>query len=489
MRHEICSSDSLPKGLQLATTKMAKPDIVVGIDFGMTSTGVAYSSAPDWPRPETIQNWPGNFRGSIADKVDTKIAYNANGNIAGWGFAIDETDNTLETIEEYFKLYLDPDFINTVNEAPSLDQVRAWFVDYLGCLFKTINRYLNDVIPRYSSRRVEFKFSVPTTWKNPAMIAETEQLIRTAGFGNNSLHTAEISLTEAEAAAVYAAQQKYEAGQIILVCDAGGGTSDINILKVINSGIGITELAPLQHVEGRAIGSTLIDFHVESLIAERLKPIEAQLAEPVLMVANRMIKEGSRFENFKCNLGDDVMDLPTLRLSIPGIPGGLTVRPYIENSQIILFKQEIERIFDVQTEKLCDLIDQQLDQLTDSRPSAVITYLILSGGFGSSPYLQSRLRSRYALGNNHRACVRDLQILRVPKPQLAVCHGLVLDRVQYLKENRVVYSERICRNSYGVVYRVEYDPSKHLGEPVTYDVRDRKTYVLNQIDWFIRQVC
>ena len=87
---------------------MPNPDIVVGIDLGMTSTGVAYTFAPDWARPETIQNWPGNFRGSLADKVDTKIAYDDNGGITGWGFAIDE--NNTEGYEQYFKLYLDPDF-------------------------------------------------------------------------------------------------------------------------------------------------------------------------------------------------------------------------------------------------------------------------------------------------------------------------------------------------------------------------------------------
>lgn len=468
---------------------MARPDIIVGIDFGMTSTGVAYSAAPDWQRPETIQNWPGNSRGSIADKVDTKIAYDVNGNIAGWGFAIEDADSGMDMIEEYFKLYLDPDFVDGMEDPPTLKEARRWFVDYLTCLFKTLDRWLNDIIPRYQSKRVEFKFSVPTTWKNPAMIAETEQLIRNAGFGSrNPLHMSEITLTEAEAAAVYAAQQRYDTGQIVLVCDAGGGTSDVNILKVINSGIGLTELAPLQHVEGRAIGSTLIDFRVEKLIAERLHVIDGYLSEPVATVANKMIKEKSRFESFKCNLGDDVMDLPTLRLSIPGVPAGLTVKPHIENSQLILFKSEIEQIFDAQVERLCELIDGQLYQLEKSRPGELITYLVLSGGLGSSPYLQQKLRQRYLLGKSPHACIRDLQILRVPKPQLAVCHGLVLDRVQQIKENRVVYKERFCRNSYGVISRVEYDPTRHAGEPTTYDVRDKKTWVLNQIDWFIKQV-
>lgn len=44
------------------------PDFVVGIDVGMTSTGVAWSAAPEWARPETIQHWPGTPGNGLADK-------------------------------------------------------------------------------------------------------------------------------------------------------------------------------------------------------------------------------------------------------------------------------------------------------------------------------------------------------------------------------------------------------------------------------------
>lgn len=469
---------------------MAYPDVVVGVDFGMTSTGVAYSAAPNWDRPETIQNWPGNLRGSIADKVDTKIAYDRKDEITGWGFTVDEGFGSgAERYEEFFKLYLDPEFKDTIKDAPSLQEARRWFVDYLSCLYRTIDRHLNDTIPKYSSKRVEFKFSVPTTWKNPAMIAETEQLVRNAGFArDNALHTAEISLTEAEAAAVYASKMQYAAGEVFLVCDAGGGTSDVNILKVVSSHVGQTELAPLSWVEGRAIGSTLIDFHVEKLISERLEVLRNQLQDDPEVTAHRMLKEGSRFESFKCNLGDEAMDLPTLRLTIPGLIPEINISPYIENSQIILSKREIEAIFDAQIDRICDLIDDQLFQLEKSYPHELVTYLVLSGGLGSSAYLQKRLREKYLFGRGAHACVRDLQILRVPKPQLAVCHGLVLDRVQQIKENRMVYTERFCRNSYGVVVRAEYDPKLHNGEPTFIDPRDKKRWVSNQIDWFIKQV-
>ena len=101
------------------------PDVIVGIDFGMTSTGVAYSAGPEWMRPETIQNWPGNLRGGIADKVDSKIAYDSKGQITSWGFMVDSCRVSEDCrLEELFKLYLDPDFRDPYDGAPSVQEAQ-----------------------------------------------------------------------------------------------------------------------------------------------------------------------------------------------------------------------------------------------------------------------------------------------------------------------------------------------------------------------------
>ena len=50
------------------------------------------------------------------------------------------------------------------------------------------------------------------------MIAETERLIKAAGFGKDGPdHRAKIGLTEAEAAAVYASKQQFEVRRISTV--------------------------------------------------------------------------------------------------------------------------------------------------------------------------------------------------------------------------------------------------------------------------------
>src|SRR5271154_484119 len=483
--------------------EMWKPDVVVAVDFGMTGllcvnpvkrfadrrtgTGVAYSAGPEWARPETIQRWPDATGTGLSDKVSTTISYDVETDqVATWGFTVDP-DNPKFRIEENFKLYLDPGYRDEFHSAPSLEEARRWFTDFLSCVYKSITQHFSETIPRWRTRRVEFVFSVPTTWKDPAMIAETEQLIRKAGFGKEHGHAVEISLTEAEAAAVYASKQQYEKGDVFLVCDAGGGTTDVNILKTAESNVGQIELEPLSCVEGQPIGSTLINFKVEKLITERLESIRYQLPAESKKIAENMMR--TRFETFKCCFGTEAMDVMKLPLYVTGLPLGLDFpQAHIEDSRMIITTGELQNIFDEQIERIFQLIDGELKNLQNTHARENVSYLVLSGGLGSSPYVQRRIRRRYEEGAGNYPNAQNIVVLKAPKPQLAVVHGLVMDRVQRIKEDKVVYKERCCRNSYGILVRQLYDPQLHWRGGVEKDPRDRKQWAINQIDWFIKKV-
>lgn len=70
-----------------------------------------------------------------------------------------------------------------------------------------------------------------------------------------------------------------------------------------------------------------------------------------------------------------------------------------------------------------------------------------------------------------------------------MCHGLVINRVQELKTRMSVYTERCCRNSYGIVVRQLYDPMLHQGEDICHDGRDKQKWAENQIHWLVKKVC
>jgi hypothetical protein len=72
--------------------------------------------------------------------------------------------------------------------------------------------------------------------------------------------------------------------------------------------------------------------------------------------------------------------------------------------------------------------------------------------------------------------------------QLSVVQGLVMERVQSITQKTLVFDNRCCRASYGVLCQRPYIPYKHVGEDVTIDHGTGKKWVLNQIDWLVIQV-
>ena len=120
----------------------------------------------------------------------------------------------------------------------------------------------------------------------------------------------------------------------------------------------------------------------------------------------------------------------------------------------------------------------------------VQSHLVLSGGLGNSAYVQNCLRSRYAFGSTPHSNAQHMQIRIAPDPQLVVCKGNVADRIQKLKTGQSVLGWRCSRASYGTMCKMLYDPFNlaHFGLRTEVDPLDKKEYVMDCIDWFIKQV-
>ena len=169
--------------------------------------------APDWGEPKAIQHWPGKTISELANKVPTRLQYKKDSTIVeNWGFLCDtEGDDAAAEILTCFKLHLDPDYPDPRPDAPTAEDARQWFQDYLRCIHDHIVETFSASYPYWRKQSTEFIFSVPTTWKEPGMINEIEKSIKAAGFGRDGPdHRAGVTLTEAEAAAVYASKQRLE---------------------------------------------------------------------------------------------------------------------------------------------------------------------------------------------------------------------------------------------------------------------------------------
>jgi molecular chaperone DnaK (HSP70) len=149
---------------------------------------------------------------------------------------------------------------------------------------------------------------------------------------------------------------------------------------------------------GRAIGSALIDIKVQQHLVHRLNHIQNHLSASSAETAERMML--GQFERFKCAFGTAAMNLvPKLRLQVPGLqPGSDFPAAGIINSSIEISQDIVKPIFDDQVENMIDLIEEQLQEFQKVRPGEQISYLVLSGGLGSSPYVQSRLKNHFEAG-------------------------------------------------------------------------------------------
>lgn len=87
---------------------------------------------------------------------------------------------------------------------------RASCQEYFSGLYDHIRASLRGQLQlSWETARIEFIFSVPTTWGPNPTVERFKQIIYRAGFGarpTHPRHSAVIGLTEAEAAAVYTAK-------------------------------------------------------------------------------------------------------------------------------------------------------------------------------------------------------------------------------------------------------------------------------------------
>jgi molecular chaperone DnaK (HSP70) len=234
-----------------------RSELVIGIDFGTTFTGVAYAHtagissvtsttemrmAAD--KVSVIKTWPnrGNY---YTEKTPSILAYNKTPPI--WGGNVKPAD---EPQISHFKLGLQDDIASHYQQPaiketdavsvlggflfhhnwrhPELPEMKA--VNYAGDYLTRINQYVTkEVLPvRFGERflqnqQISYVITVPAIWSDKAK-KQTRQAALTAGINPEDLTL----ITEPEAAALYCAtlcdEVDLEPGDRFLICDAGGGT-------------------------------------------------------------------------------------------------------------------------------------------------------------------------------------------------------------------------------------------------------------------------
>ena len=307
-------------------------DDLSGVSYANLSIG---SSNVRW-----IQKWPGRSQAN-ENKVPTILVYpHHRPEPSSWGF-ISETAKEQNAEDkgskDWFKTYLDPARLalaqrkDPTGTPRSIEEVEKYYIDYLRFLYRHIEFKLTPDIQgaTWQNAIIEFIFSVPTTW-NPEIVERFRSIVQQAGFGGWPSHLVTIGLTEAEAAAVHTsieASAIFRERDVLLVCDAGGGTTDLSVLRVNDTTGEALSLEQLDEVYGDTIGSAAIDSDFEKLVMGRLE--QADRANPLGVspddIAWEMMK-GKDWQNTKCEHGGP-NDTPLFSVPIPKLDSS-----YIDNS-------------------------------------------------------------------------------------------------------------------------------------------------------------
>lgn len=235
---------------------------------------------------QIINNWPGSGGGER--KVPTTLIYNPDGSISTWGFMCADDDDTIpgKTRREFFKILIDSKTLQGVQssgltDAPrSVEEASGFATDYLRKIYGHLKETIENATGKaysggWAGMAVSFLFSVPTTWTNQGIINIFKGIIRNAGFGVEGIrHTAEVDLTESEAASVATLKTNtidFKVNSLFLTVDAGGGTTDLALMKVDSTDANLPRMSQVTAVDGIGIGSSLIDRDFVALISQRLQ--------------------------------------------------------------------------------------------------------------------------------------------------------------------------------------------------------------------------
>lgn len=364
-------------------------DDIAGVSYANLSIG---SENVKW-----IQKWPGRSQAN-ENKVPTVVVYPSNQTVpSSWGFwseTASEQHANDKNYQDWFKTYLDPARLAQEQQddpegAPkSIQEVEKWYEDYLRLLYRHIEFKLASELQgaTWQDARIEFIFSVPTTWR-PEVVETYRVIAQRAGFGGWPSHQVTIGLTEAEAAAVHTSIEAsgiFRERDVLLVCDAGGGTTDLSVLRVTDTGNHSLSLEQLDVVFGATIGSAAIDNDFDTFVRGRLEQADRHTSlgvEPE--AASWQMMKSKDFQNTKCEHGSPD-DSPIFSVPIPKVnPHYVDHSVAIENGEmrfsrlVVLLtvthilmqnREDLRRLFDMQVQKLIALIDSQLQSIQKKFP-------------------------------------------------------------------------------------------------------------------------
>lgn len=393
-----------------------------------------------------IGQWP-NANGITHNKVPTEICYGEAG--IKWGLQIPEHQSRYQC----FKLELEPgvakdsSHLGLMYPDPRALQVNQWITgetlisDYLTCLRKHISEVLKSSLCDnvLETATLEFIITVPAIWSEAAQ-ERTRSCAERAGM------SAGLRLVpEPEAAIMHALDQelsKLAIGDVVVVCDGGGGTVDLisYIVDQLKPTLEISEAAP---GTGHACGSNFLNRMFRRMLQNKFSHLPGwadDTLEEALENFERVVKR-------KFDGNDEDFLIP-----VPGLPDDKDTR--IRRGKMAMSGSEVRALFEPIIGIITELVKMQI---TISKKKGTVKIVYLVGGFGESPYLRKSLR---------KVIPEGIQVIWPRDAWTAVVRGALVKGLADASPiaAKVRIGSRAARKAYGCVVLRKFRAGVHQRE-------------------------
>ncbi|KAG8820632.1 hypothetical protein FRC17_010099 [Serendipita sp. 399] len=401
----------------------------ISIDFGTTFSGVAYgSSRINSGRIQQILQWPGSFE--TFRKIPTCLLYDETGRVLAWGLQAKNANVAPGLYKcEWFKLFLEPKVLRNESEIdPRLPRLPPGkrpidvIVDFLTALWEYAKEQITREIGTVADlNSADVWFTVPAAWDAKGCnimrdAAISAGLVQSARAGDRNwrdrlriITLMYLGISEPEAAAVHCANltnlHHLKPSQNFMICDAGGGTVDLAIYRLIGE-LQNLEIAELCARSGANCGSIFLDLRFRELVRTLLADHPAHLDSASLAYfmhsfseTDKLSYEGESQDGKSVSLAaadarsllltgslDTMFHFTCFNVEDPDDPSvGLF------NGQLSIPGNLLRReVFDPVINEVLQLIEDQL-----RRTEQVVDALMLVGGFSGSEYLFKRVDERF----------------------------------------------------------------------------------------------
>ncbi|KAI1873113.1 uncharacterized protein JN550_003366 [Neoarthrinium moseri] len=499
-------SDSL-KGLSVSDDDSEVEDcLVIGIDFGTTYSGVAWSTRVELESSQInfITSWPDNAREE--GKVPTELWYDDTGEPI-WGYSIPADADPFR----WFKLLLlhredlNPELCESsflIKAQIMLKESGKTAVDLVADYLRLLWEHIMSTIEKARGESVvealvfHVIVTVPAIWKGYARQA-MEEAVKKSGILNFRLAgtTKLVFAPEPEVAAFSTLLEQGSSirpGNVYVICDAGGGTVDLISYEVRN-----TKPIILQEVvigTGGLCGGIFIDQAFEHMCSGRLGSKWKRLSKEGIRDIMRTAWEYGIKPQFKSpqSAKQYIVALPAEAFRDQGTAGldDTKRKPHIKNGRIYFDGSDIKKVFEGVFADISKLVEGQIQKAAEKGLS--VTGIILVGGLGASPYLYDYLKNIHS-----KAGIVVLQSGGV-KPRTAICRGAVLKGFLEAQNSQqdggfgtstIGVESRVSRASYGITYYILIGPDHHDEEDkdIEWNSLEGRHVLSNQMQWYLRR--